>query len=148
MRSRDTRVLRAPMPARTSPDRIGNFIEGEWRFRSSGAEHNVVNPASGETFDSFIAASTTEVEQAADAAMRAFPRWAQTPAIERAKILAVAAGLMRDRAESIALNLTLEQGKPLAQARDEVLSSADVMTWFAEQAERAYGRRSRPVIPP
>lgn len=133
-------VLRGPVPDSAAYERIGHLIGGEWCFGASGSEHAVINPANGEVIDRYLGAGPAEVDAAAEAAGRALAAWSRTSAAERGAVLSAAAQLMRDRVERIALNLTLEQGKPLRQARDEVLSSADVMSWFAEQGKRAYGR--------
>lgn len=68
---------------------------------------------------------------------------AQVSAFDRSKVMRKAAGLLRDRADAIAPLLTMEQGKPLPEAKGEVLAAADVIDWFAEEARRTYGR----VIP-
>ena len=73
-----------------------------------------------------------------------FPSWRAVSAYDRAKILKKTADLMRERADTIARTLTQEQGKPLAEAKTEVLHSADTFEWFAEEGKRAYGR----IIPP
>src|SRR5262249_59292726 len=79
-----------------------------------------------------------------EAAARAFPAWRGATAYERAKVLKRTADLMRERANRIARTLTREQGKPLPEAKAEVLHAADTFEWFAEEGKRAYG----PVIPP
>ena len=73
-----------------------------------------------------------------------FPTWRAASVYDRAKILKKTAELMRDRADRIARALTQEQGKPLAEAKMEVLHAADTFEWFAEEGKRAYGR----IIPP
>ncbi|MFD0934685.1 NAD-dependent succinate-semialdehyde dehydrogenase, partial [Methylobacterium trifolii] len=78
------------------------------------------------------------------AAARAFPLWRKVSAFDRAKVLRKAADLLRERADAIARIMTLEQGKPLAEARLETLAAADITDWFAEEGKRTYGR----VIPP
>lgn len=82
--------------------------------------------------------------EAVSAAERAFPLWRDTPAMERAAIMKRAAALLRERAAEVAAILTLEMGKPIAEAETELRSSADILDWFAEEARRVYGR----VIPP
>ena len=85
-----------------------------------------------------------EAERAVDAASRAFPAWRALSAYDRGKVLKKTAELMRERAETIGRTLTLEQGKPLAEAKTEVLHAADTFEWFAEEGKRIYGR----IIPP
>ena len=74
---------------------------------------------------------------------KAMPAWMKLTAYDRAKVLKKTADLMRERADAIARTLTMEQGKPLAEAKAEVLHSADTFEWFAEEGKRAYGQ----VIP-
>jgi len=81
---------------------------------------------------------------AVEAAHKAMPGWMKLSAWTRAKVLKKTAELMRERADAIARTLTSEQGKPLAEAKAEVLHSADTFEWFAEEGKRAYGQ----VIPP
>ena len=88
--------------------------------------------------------SAAEAERAIDAASRAFPAWRALSAYDRGKILKKTADLMRDRVETIGRTLTQEQGKPLAEAKTEVLHAADTFEWFAEEGKRTYGR----IIPP
>ena len=85
-----------------------------------------------------------DAERAIEAAARAFPAWRAASAYDRAKVLKKTAELMRERADAIARTLTQEQGKPLAEAKAEVLHAADTFEWFAEEGKRAYGR----IIPP
>src|SRR6202043_3663022 len=75
-----------------------------------------------------------------DAASKGFAIWRATSSYERAKVLRKAASLVRERADSIARIMTLEQGKVLAESRGEVLTTADIIEWFAEEGRRAYGR--------
>jgi succinate-semialdehyde dehydrogenase / glutarate-semialdehyde dehydrogenase len=133
-------LLRGPIPGSYHPERVGQFIGGVWLNGESATEHQVVNPATGLILHRFNGANSDQVDAAALAAARAFGTWSQTPTIERAAILLRGADFMRARVERIALNLTLEQGKPLAQARSEILGSAAVMSWFGELAKRVGGR--------
>jgi succinate-semialdehyde dehydrogenase / glutarate-semialdehyde dehydrogenase len=113
----------------------GRFIEAKSRDGAS-----VLNPATGEPLATLPHATTADLDDALRAAARAFPLWRAVPAVERGRILRRAADLMRERAEAGAAILTMEQGKPLAEARLEVLFAADVIEWFAEEGRRAYGR--------
>ncbi|WP_371334490.1 aldehyde dehydrogenase family protein, partial [Campylobacter jejuni] len=78
-------------------------------------------------------AERSDLERAVAAAQRGFQVWKQVSAFERGKLMRKAAELIRERAEEIARNLTIEEGKPLAQARLETLSGADMIEWFAEE---------------
>ncbi len=88
-------------------------------------------------------AERADLDRALEAADKGFKAWRKVSAFDRSKLMRKAAGLLRDRAEAIAPLLTMEQGKPLPEAKGEVLAGADVIDWFAEEARRTYGR----VIP-
>ena len=88
-------------------------------------------------------AGKTDLDRALHAADAGFRSWRAKPAFDRFKILRNVAEILRSRVDPIAEVLTLEQGKPLAQAKQEVASSADLLDWLAEEARRTYGR----VIP-
>ncbi|MGC5778235.1 NAD-dependent succinate-semialdehyde dehydrogenase [Methylobacterium sp. NFXW15] len=118
-------------------------IAGRWR--SGGESHTlaVLNPANGETIGQCAVATVADLDEALDAAARAFPLWRAVAPFERCKRMRKAADLLRERADGIARIMTMEQGKPLAEARIETLAAADIIDWFAEEGKRAYGR----VIP-
>ncbi len=97
-------------------------------------------PATGERVASYVAPSAAQLDEVLAAAATAFPLWRATPAAQRGAVLHTAAALVRARADQIALVLTTEQGKPLAEARAEVLATADMFGWCADEALRAYGR--------
>lgn len=120
------------------------FVDGEWCDSSTGKLQDVINPANGEKIGTVACASVQELERAVLAAGRGFDIWRKTAAIERAGVMRKAAGLVRERAERIASLLTQEQGKPLAEARIEVISAADIIEWFADEGQRVYGR----LVPP
>ncbi len=115
------------------------FIDGQWTGARDGGMHPVRNPASGEWLGSVPVAARVETRCAIDAAQRAFAGWrAQLPEA-RGAILRRWAGLMREAREDLALIMTLEQGKPLAEARGEIDYAASFLDWFAEEGRRAYG---------
>ena len=120
------------------------FIDGAWCDARSGQTLAVINPADESVLAEVAYGTRGEAQRAVDAAARSFPEWRVVSVYDRAKILKKTAELMRDRADRIARTLTQEQGKPLAEARMEVLHSADTFEWFAEEGKRAYGR----IIPP
>jgi succinate-semialdehyde dehydrogenase / glutarate-semialdehyde dehydrogenase len=103
----------------------------------------VVNPATGEKIGTIPHAATSDLDRALAAADKGFKVWRKVSAFDRSKVMRKAADILRERADKIATLLTMEQGKPLAEAKGEVLAGADVIDWFAEEARRAYGR----VIP-
>lgn len=119
------------------------FVEGKWRPAAGEASLPVVNPASGKQIGTVARASKADLDQALAAAQKGFDAWRKISAFERSKIMRKAANLLRERADTIAPMLTMEQGKTLPEAKGEVLAGADVIDWFAEEARRTYGR----VIP-
>jgi succinate-semialdehyde dehydrogenase / glutarate-semialdehyde dehydrogenase len=119
---------------------LGLNIGGKWRRGEGRDTHKVVNPANGETLAELPLAIPADLDEALEATARGFAIWRKTDVNERAATLHKVAGLIRDRAETIAVLLTTEQGKPLAEARTEVLSCAAQFDYFAEEAKRSYGR--------
>lgn len=120
------------------------FIAGEWRAARDGRTIDVTDPATGETIGTVAHASRADLDEALTAVEAGFRVWSRTPAHDRYRTMRKAADLLRERAEPIAIMLTREQGKPLVEARGEVLAGADIIDWFAEEARRTYGQ----VIPP
>ncbi len=116
------------------------FINGSWRIGEGRDLFPVVDPASGEAIGEVPMASPADLDEALDAADKGFKVWRATPADQRGAVLKKAAVLLRERVEPIARLLTLEQGKPIAEARAEVLSSAQFLEWCGEEAPRIYGR--------
>jgi succinate-semialdehyde dehydrogenase / glutarate-semialdehyde dehydrogenase len=116
------------------------FINGAWRIGEGRDLFPVVDPASGETIGEVPMASPADLDAALEAADSGFKLWRATPVEQRVAVLKKAAALLRERVESIANLLTLEQGKLIAEARAEVLSSAQLFDWCAEEASRTYGR--------
>jgi succinate-semialdehyde dehydrogenase/glutarate-semialdehyde dehydrogenase len=116
------------------------YIDGQWRASEDGRTIAVLNPATGEALGTVAHASVKDLDQALAAAERGFETWRSTPAYDRYKIMQKAANLLRERADQIARIMTQEQGKPLAEARMETLSAADIVDWLAEEGRRAYGR--------
>ena len=116
------------------------FIDGNWRKGEGRDHHAVINPATGETLAQLPMATAADLDEALAATAKGFAVWRKTDVNDRAGILHKVAGLIRERAETIAVLLTTEQGKPLAEARGEVLSCAAQFDYFAEEAKRSYGR--------
>lgn len=116
------------------------FINGQWLTAEDRDTSAVINPASGATLGRLPLATNEDLNQALITAHDTFDVWRHTVPDERARIMKKAAGLMRDRAEHIATLMTLEEGKPLAESRDEVQRAADYFEWFAEEARRIDGR--------
>ena len=116
------------------------FINGQWQDAADGKSLAVFNPATGKEIGRVAHASTADLDLALAAAQKGFEVWRDMPAIERNKIMRKAAGLMRERAGDIAALLTQEQGKPLIEAKGEVMAAADIIEWFADEGLRVYGR--------
>ena len=116
------------------------FIGGSWKIGEGRDLFPVVDPASGEAIGEVPMASAADLDEALDAADKGFKVWRATAADQRGAVLKKAAVLLRERVEPIARLLTLEQGKPIAEARAEVLSSAQLFDWCGEEATRIYGR--------
>ncbi len=116
------------------------LINGEWVGAASGKTIDVQNPATGKVIGKVAHAGTVDLDRALAAAQKGFETWRDMPAIERQAIMRRAAGLVRERAAAIAAVLTQEQGKPLNEARLEVMAAADITEWFADESRRVYGR--------
>ncbi|HID8196214.1 TPA: NAD-dependent succinate-semialdehyde dehydrogenase [Serratia marcescens] len=116
------------------------FIDGDWIEAGNRDTVAVINPATEATIGRLPLATAADLERALSATRSGFDIWRRTVPAERARIMKNAAALMRERAEHIASLMTLEEGKPLAESRDEVLRAADYFEWFAEEARRIDGR--------
>jgi succinate-semialdehyde dehydrogenase / glutarate-semialdehyde dehydrogenase len=119
------------------------FINGEWSDGSSGKSEPIINPATGKPIARLAHAGPADLDEALHAADKGFKVWRKVSAFDRSKLLRKTADIIRSRADEIAQLMTLEQGKPLMEARMETLAAGDIMDWFAEEARRTYGR----VIP-
>lgn len=135
----------APWPAQASArfHELRMLIAGEWTRGQGARAEAVLDPSTEASLGDLPLASDADLARAAESAAAAFSAWARAPAIERRRILLEAARLIRERAELIAHVMTLEQGKPLAEARGEVVGAAEIFEWYAEETRRIYGR----VIP-
>ncbi|MBN9694202.1 MAG: NAD-dependent succinate-semialdehyde dehydrogenase [Zoogloea sp.] len=115
------------------------YIDGQWVGADSGETFPVTNPAGGAVIATVPRCGAAETERAFQAADRAFATWRETTAAERARILRRWFDLMLAHQDDLARIMTLEQGKPLAEARGEIAYAAAYVEWFAEEARRAYG---------
>jgi len=116
------------------------FINGQWQDAASGKSLAVFNPATGQEIGRVAHAGVADLDAALAAAQKGFEVWRDMPAIERSKLMRRAAALLRERAGNIARLLTMEQGKPLVEAKGETLAAADIIDWFADEGLRVYGR--------
>ncbi|WP_439892809.1 NAD-dependent succinate-semialdehyde dehydrogenase (plasmid) [Ralstonia sp. 25C] len=116
-----------------------NFINGLWVAADDGHTIAVEDPATGMQIGTIARAGAAETHRAIDAAQAAFTDWSMTTAAERAELLQAMARIVRENMDELAAMLTLEQGKPLAEARTEMKLGADYIQWFAEEARRING---------
>lgn len=116
-----------------------NLIDGRWLEAQEGARLAVHNPATGELIAQVPDCGADETRQAIDAAQAAFVLWKERTAEDRARILRRWFELMLQHQEDLALLMTCEQGKPLAESRGEIAYAASYIEWFAEEARRLYG---------
>jgi succinate-semialdehyde dehydrogenase/glutarate-semialdehyde dehydrogenase len=116
------------------------FIDGAWSPAASGKTLEVLSPATGEPVGKVAHADKADLDRALASADKAFHVWSKTSAHERYKIMRKAADILRSRIDQIAPIMTMEQGKPLAEAKGETGLAPDLIDWFAEEARRTYGR--------
>ena len=116
------------------------FIDGAWKSGEGRDAHPVVNPVDANPIAEVPYATKADLEEALAASERAWPEWRSTDVEKRGAILHKTASLLRERVEQIGAILTQEQGKILAEAKAEVLGSAQLFDWYAEEAKRDYGR--------
>ncbi|WP_100487007.1 NAD-dependent succinate-semialdehyde dehydrogenase [Sporolactobacillus pectinivorans] len=115
------------------------FIGGQWVDAENGEKDEVVNPATGQVIARVARGGAADTEKAIAAANLAFLEWSETPADQRAQIMRTIADLIVADADRLAAIMTIEQGKPLAQAKGEVLAGAESVRWYAEELRRIYG---------
>ena len=118
-------------------------IAGQWRGGAEGRTIDVLNPANEDVIGTVAHATKVDLDAALDAADRGFKAWRKVGVFDRYKMLRKAADNLRARADAVARLMTMEQGKPLGEAKAEIMGGADTIDWFAEEARRTYGQ----VIP-
>jgi succinate-semialdehyde dehydrogenase/glutarate-semialdehyde dehydrogenase len=116
------------------------YIDGQWLNGEGRKGEDVINPATGKALAHLPHASKADLDAALAAADKGFKVWKATSAYDRSNLMRKAANLLRERAEHVAKVMTQEQGKVFPEARAEVLTSADIIDWYAEEGRRAYGR--------
>ena len=115
------------------------YVNGEWIDAANGATLDVDNPATGEIIGTVPALGTGETRSAIEAADAAWAAWRSRPAKERANLMRRWFELMMEHQEDLAVLMTSEQGKPLAESRGEIAYAASFVEWFAEEGKRVYG---------
>ena len=123
------------------------FINGIWRDSQDGARREVINPATGVRIVEVAMATESDVRDAIATADKAFGKWSKFTALERAKIMRAWYQLIMDNIEDLAIILTAEQGKPLAEARAEISYGASFIEWYAEEGKRLYGETIPTNVP-
>jgi succinate-semialdehyde dehydrogenase/glutarate-semialdehyde dehydrogenase len=113
------------------------FIDGEWKSRDG---QPVLNPADDSVLGTVPHATRADLDAALEVAEKGFKVWSRTSPAKRAEIILKAAQLMRERIEELAVAMTLEQGKPIAQSRLEILRACEIIEWDAQEGRRIYGR--------
>ncbi|WP_151719791.1 NAD-dependent succinate-semialdehyde dehydrogenase [Gemmobacter serpentinus] len=116
------------------------FIDGQWRPGSGGRTIPVIDPATSERIGHVARAEIADLDAALAAAARGLTVWAATGVMDRYRIMRRAADLLRERAATIAVTMTQEQGKPVAESQGEIMAGADIIDWFAEEGRRSYGQ--------
>ncbi|MFC4563408.1 NAD-dependent succinate-semialdehyde dehydrogenase [Nocardiopsis mangrovi] len=126
------------------------FIDDQWLDAADGRSIDVHNPATGQVIGRVAHAARPDLDRAAESVRRGFEVWRDHTPARRSRIMRGAAELVRARVDEIAALMTQEQGKPLAEAKAEILAGADIIDWFAEEGFRVYGRlvphRANPAI--
>jgi succinate-semialdehyde dehydrogenase/glutarate-semialdehyde dehydrogenase len=133
----------AEAKATTGYETLAMYIDGAFVGADGRKTEPVMNPASGDTLGQLPHATREDLDRALAAAQRAFQTWSRTSPLERSAVLRKVAQLARERADAIGRNITLDQGKPLAESVGEVNVCAEHAEWHAEECRRIYGR----VIP-
>ena len=128
----------------TAYETLALYIDGKFIQAEGRKTEPVLNPASGEVLGQLPHATREDLDRALAAAQRAFKTWSKTSPLERSAVLRKVGALARERADTIGRNITLDQGKPLAESVGEVNVCAEHAEWHAEECRRIYGR----VIPP
>lgn len=116
------------------------YIDGGWRGASNGATRAVTDPATEDTLGSIAEATEADIDAALTAARAGFSVWRRIGTWERAKLIRKASDLIRERADEIATLMSVETGKPLAEAKGEVNAAADQFEWYSEETKRIYGQ--------
>ncbi|BBP99849.1 NAD-dependent succinate-semialdehyde dehydrogenase [Burkholderia sp. SFA1] len=119
--------------------RADNFIDGAWTPAASGKRFAVTDPATGEVIAQVADSGPADARAATNAAARAFPAWRDTLPKDRAAVLHRWHALIVENADALGRLISLEQGKPFAEGRGEVMYGASYVAWFADEATRIYG---------
>jgi succinate-semialdehyde dehydrogenase/glutarate-semialdehyde dehydrogenase len=119
---------------------VSLMIDGAWTKGANGRTIPIVNPATEEVIGQLAHAEKADLDRALAAADKGFRQWRKVSAYDRYKIMRKAADLIRQRVDEIATMMTMEQGKPVIEAKGETMLAADIIDWMAEEGRRTYGR--------
>lgn len=122
------------------PEKIELLIDGKWRAGSEGRSEPLMDPATEKVLAQVPHASKADLDEALEASARGFRIWREVPPLQRQAVMEKAAQLMDERCEQLARTLTMEEGKPIGEARLEVKSAAEFTRWYGEEGKRTYGR--------
>ena len=128
-------------------EKFGQFINGEWKKSSKGETYEVINPANEEIIGSASKASSDDIQLALKSAEKGLEIWKNTSPWERSKIIRKISELLRKKTDVLAKWLTLEVGKPLAEAAGEISGAADIFEWNSEETKRIYGETLQSRFP-
>lgn len=123
--------------------KMGNFINGSWN-NNSKEKIDVINPFNEEVLGQIPVSTETDLDAALESAHKSMQSWKETSPWDRSKIIKQIANLIRERADEIAKTMTLETGKPLAEAKGETMAAADQFEWYSEETKRIYGQIIQP----
>ena len=128
-------------------EKFGQFIDGKWQSSSSGETYDVLNPATEDVIGKASKANTEDINKALKSAEQGLEIWKNTPPWERAKIIRKISDLIRKKTDILAKWLTLEVGKPLAEAAGEINGAGDIFEWNSEETKRIYGQSLQSRFP-
>ena len=121
-------------------EKFGQFIDGKWQKSSGGETYDVLNPATEEVIGKASKANKEDINKALRSAEKGLEIWKNTPPWERAKVIRKISELIRKKVDTLSKWLTLEVGKPLAEAAGEIGGAGDIFEWNSEETKRIYGQ--------
>jgi succinate-semialdehyde dehydrogenase/glutarate-semialdehyde dehydrogenase len=123
-----------------SYEKLELLINGKWKMGSENKAESVINPATNEVIGDLPHASKKDLDEALESNLEAFKLWKKESPLNRQKIIENACRNLESKFDQVATNLTIEMGKPLAEAKGELAVGLDVLRWYGEEGKRAYGR--------
>ena len=121
-------------------EKFGQFIDGKWQQSSDNGTYEVINPATEEVIGKASKATPQDVDRALNSAKKGLEVWKKTAPWQRSYIIRRIADKMREKQDVLAKWMTLEVGKPLAEAKGEINGAADIFEWNAEETKRIFGQ--------